>query len=157
MELLFWCKMSGWEFAGEHRHTTADLHSCSARSVSVHFSLHRLAAKHPKSADIMLLSKWHSSGEKLLLNHMQFKWNWNNNPCLKRSIALSYQTLQCVGCFTVLAIRETHCAQGLHLTISPWYTTWIKNPTQLVKKKKKKTLTDNYRRIDAPQQRRVLD
>lgn len=48
----------------------------------------------------MLLSKWHSSGEKLLLNHMQFKWNWNNNPCLKRSIALSYQTLQCVGCIS---------------------------------------------------------
>lgn len=92
--------MSGWEFTGVHRHTTANLHSCLVLSVSVHFSLYRLVAKHPKSADIMLLSKWHSSGEKLLLNHMQFKWNWNNNSCLKRSIALSYQTLQCVGCIS---------------------------------------------------------
>lgn len=78
----------------------------------------------------MLLSKWHSSGEKLLLNHMQFKWNRNNNPCLKRSIALSYQTLQCVGCITVLAIRETHCAQGPALN----YVSLIHN----MKKKKRK-------------------
>lgn len=36
-------------------------------------------------------------------------------PRLKRSTARSYQALHYVGCVTVLAIRETHSAQGLAL------------------------------------------
>lgn len=113
----------------------ADLHSSLAPSVSVHFSLHRPVAK--QSADIMLLSKWHSSGEKLLQNHTQFKWNWNNNPRLKRSIALSYQTLQRVGCITVLAITETHSAQGLAFNyLCLMHNMDLKNKSIWLKKKK---------------------
>lgn len=115
----------------------ADLHSSLAPSVSVHFSLHRPVAKQPESADIMLLSKWHSSGEKLLQNHTQFKWNWNNNPRLKRSIALSYQTLQRVGCITVLAITETHSAQGLAFNyLCLMHNMDLKNKSIWLKKKK---------------------
>lgn len=133
----------------------ADLHSSLAPSVSVHFSLHRPVAKQPESADIMLLSKWHSSGEKLLQNHTQFKWNWNNNPRLKRSIALSYQTLQRVGCITVLAITETHSAQGLAFNyLCLMHNMDLKKKSIWLKKKKKNPDTDTQ--TDEPQQHRVL-
>lgn len=93
-----------------------------APSISVRFSLHRLAAEHPKSADIMLLSKWHSSGEKLLLYHMEFKWNWNNNPCVKCSISLPCERLQCVGCIS----QQRNTLRPRPALNSLWYTTWIK-------------------------------
>lgn len=112
MELLFKCKKkktSGWEFAGSLQYSRPARLSLSIIRDKNSPNL-QMCCYYPSDTQAL---------EKLLLNHMQFKWNWNNNPGVKRSVALSYQALQCVGCFTVLA----HGAQGLHLTISAWNTT----------------------------------
>lgn len=79
-------KLSAQGFADVHESTSLDFYFCKALPTPVCFSLH--SPGQPRSADLMLLSKWHSNGVKLLLYHMQFKWNRNNSPYLKCSIAL---------------------------------------------------------------------